>query len=547
MEITTLLADPAAIHLECCVSEPQLIILIVRAVQSSPACPKCQQPSSSLHSHYQRTLADLPWHGVAVRLQLQTRKFRCRNQDCRQKVFCERLPKAAAAYARKTVRLNHAFTILAFALGAQAGARAARQLGLTISRDSLLRRIRRHPTPERSTPRVLGIDDFAFRRGQRYGTMLVDLEQRRPIDLLPDREAETLAAWLRAHSGIEIISRDRAGAYADGARQGAPSAQQVADRFHLVKNSGEVLERLIQRHYKEVRLAAQQIAPPLMMASPAAAAAEVVPETASEYMRSRVERERRQSFHAERKARYQQVKELQQRGLSVNQVAKQLDSHYDTVSRFFRADEYPAIRRGKGRSCADKFDSYLREQWAGGCRNANQLYQAIQAQGYRGSAVTIRRHVRRWRQPEVALPGAAPPPPKIAVPQPRACAWLLLKETDKLKVEEKQLREALLELSPPIKRGRELVVAFRHLLHNRQADQLSGWMKDVKESQLIELENFVMVMRRDEAAVRAAAESEWSNGQTEGQINRLKFLKRQMFGRAKFDLLKARVLYQPAG
>jgi len=369
-----------------------------------------------------------------------------------------------------------------------------------------------------SAPRILGVDDFAFRRGQRYGTILVDLEKRQPIDLLPDREAETLTAWLRAHSGIEIISRDRAGAYADGARQGAPQAQQIADRFHLLKNIGETLERIIQRYYKEVRVAAQRVTPPPVMAlSPVAPqVARVVPETASEYMRSRVERERRQRFHADRKGRYDRVKELQQQGLSVIQVAKQLGLHYDRVSRFFRADEYPAIRRGKGRSCADKFDAYLREQWAGGCRNAAQLYQAIQAQGYRGSAVTIRRHVRVWRR-EDGAPRSVAPPPKVTVPQPRACAWILLKDINELKPEEHRLREALLELSPAIKRGREMVIAFRDLLRERQADKLPAWMEEVKGSRLIELENFVMVMRRDEAAVRSAAESEWSNGQVEGQ------------------------------
>jgi transposase len=200
-----------------------------------------------LHSRSTRRVADLPWHGVTARLELHMRKFRCRNELCPQKVFCERLPKVVAAYARRTLRLDAALTLIAFALGGEAGARTSRGLKLSVSGDTLLRRIRRAPLPPMPLPKVVGVDDRARRKGTSYGTILVALEGRRALGLLPEREAATLAAWLRAHSGIEAVSRDRAGADADGARQGAPQALQAADRWHLLKNLSEARRALIAK------------------------------------------------------------------------------------------------------------------------------------------------------------------------------------------------------------------------------------------------------------------------------------------------------------
>lgn len=232
-----MLADPAAIEIEKFVSNDDSITIVARAIQPTAICPKCKVPSSSLKSRYVRQLSDLPWHNVAVRIELRARKFRCRNELCSQKVFCERFEKVAAPFSRRTIRLAQAIKFLAFALGARAASRTAFKFGFQTGKDVFLRVMRRvdfKRKEENNRVSVLRVDDFAFRRGLSYGTILVDLESRAPVDLLPDRTAETLSKWLAAHPEIEIVSRDRSTVYAEAVREGAPQAVQVADRWHLL-------------------------------------------------------------------------------------------------------------------------------------------------------------------------------------------------------------------------------------------------------------------------------------------------------------------------
>jgi transposase len=542
MDIATLLTDPAVIRLEYFVSEPEAITVVIKTIQAQPCCPTCNQPSISLHSNYQRSPADLPWHGVAIKLQLHSRKFRCLNQLCRQKIFCERLPKVVAVYARKTVRLNQALTLLAFALGGEAGARTACQLNLKISGDSLLRRIRRFALPLSPTPSVLGVDDFAFRHGHRYGTILVDLQQRQVIDLLPDREAATLATWLQAHSGVQVVTRDRSGAYAEGIRTGAPQAEQVADRWHLLKKLRETLERALQARQSSLQRAAEVIKQLQRCSST------VIEPGATTMLSSR---NGKQSQHSRKRrlARYAKVQSLKQRGLSIRGIARSLKMSRMTVYRYLGSEGFPERRATKKRH--SKLDShllYLHRRWAEGCHNAGQLWREISAQGYGGKEAMVRRYVRRLRTRLHEFPEN----PKVRTqirtsfqaPCARQAAWWLLKEGKDLKEEEKQFVTELLARCPEIKAVKEQAEEFWGMVRGREETKFRAWMQSAKDGSSKEMKGFAEGLRRDQEAVEGALRSGWSNGQTEGQVNRLKFLKRQMYGRAKLDLLRARVLHK---
>jgi transposase len=539
----TILAAPNLLKIEKISFCSHEVRLVVKTRLLKSPCPSCGWQSDKAHSRYQRRLADLPWEGIAVKLILSVRKFFCLNPDCRQRIFCERLPGLAAPYAHKTLRFNELLTKLGVALGGRPGARMAFGMGVKIGRDALLARVRCAETAQSKTVRVLGVDDFAFRKGQSYGTILVDQERRRIVDLLPDREVATLANWLGGHSGIEIVTRDRASYYADGIKKGAPQAVQIADRWHLHKNLREALENVLNGHRGQLKKVATSLNPhrQAMQAMSDDGLPDLRPKR-QESQRTMKQLAEHEGKRVQRVKRYQEVKRLQSTGMSISAIGRQMGMHRETVRQFIRADEYPEARPPIKPSKVSPFTEYLKKRWLEGCYNARQLYREIVLLGYEGHLNVLQAYLEPWRKLLPEEIRRKQEIPAVSPPTPRAVVWWLLKDKEKLKEEQRAFIGELLEKSPIIKTVYELVLEFRRMIKNRDGKTLKDWFGKVEQSGISELARFAKGLREDEAAVQAAMEYEWSNGQVEGQVNRLKMVKRQMFGRANLDLLKARVL-----
>ncbi len=477
-------------------------------------------------------MRDLPWQGLAVRIRLHTRRWFCDAADCARRIFTERFPAFVPPHGRRTARLGTLLTALAFALGGRPGARLLAAIGPVVSHDTLINTIRRADLPPTPTPRVLGVDDWSYRRGKVFGTILVDLERHRPIDLLPDRTAASFAAWLRDHPGVEVIARDRGGAYADGARQGAPDAVQVADRWHLLANLGEALERAVMAQRAPLPTVPAAAPPPL-------AADPVAPVSAHE--------QDRQARQARREERYREVQRLRAQGLGYRQIAHRLGLHRATVRKYVAAPvcPLPAPRHGHRRGI-DPFLPYLRERWAAGERRVTVLWQELRERGFPGAYQRVAVAVAPWRDGP-ARTGRRPRHLGPSAPAARRCAprqiarWLGRRDED-LTDHQRASLAALLAAQPALTEARTLALEFARLVRERDRAALEPWLRAAEASGMAALCGFAEGLRRDEAAVQVALDYAWSSGQVEGQVNRLKLVKRAMFGRAGFAFLRQRFL-----
>ncbi len=403
---------------------PQLITLTVAAVRPEARCPLCHQPSAAVHSYYTRTVADLPWGGIRATLRVRARRFACPVDAWERKVFCERLTEFVPVYGRRTHNARAFLERIGLALAGRAGARLAQAQGMPVSRMTLLRLVRALPCPADVAPVVVGVDDFARRRGRTYAGLVVDLEHHRPLDLLPDASADTWAAWLAAHPSVEVVSRDRGQPFVEGTERGAPAATAVADRWHLLANAGDALERLFAHEHAALRAATQA---PVPQGSPEAAAKATPSAPAADTQGAGAERRRTHQ------ARYEEARRLHAEGHSINAVARLLHLHRDTVRAYLAADTPPLARARppRRRPAIDAYVPYLRRRWAEGCHSATALFYEIRACGYRGCYATCAQLIATQVRPAGASARTLSPGAKPAL-SPRQAARLFLARPDTL-------------------------------------------------------------------------------------------------------------------
>ena len=506
-------------------AEGASVVLDAESAAAEACCPVCGTVSGRVHDSRRRRPLDLPWRGHPVRVVLTVRRFVCAKATCARRTFAEDFGDQLGGRARRTPGADAFLLRLVRAAGAEAGARLATAAGLAVSPDTLLRLERRAAVAGAPTPRVLGVDDFALRRGRVYATLLVDLETRRPVDVLDGREAGGLVAWLNAHPGVEVVARDRAEAYADGATQGAPGAVQVSDRFHLVRNAGAAFDALLRGRRRLLdRAAAVTIAAERTVIRSAPARP---PSPSRRYEDSR---------RAARLARWERAHALRAQGLSVRAVARALGVERSTARNLLAWEVPPHNQSERPRPggltspILGPFVPYLQDRWQAGCTNATQLFREIAARGYAGSRSTLAAAIQAWRTP-----------PERVVRRFNV-RWLCLRSPEKLDEGEREALARVLAEHPDIAAAHGLLGRFRRLVAERDVGALDTWVGDARASGLAPFEGFANGLSADRAAIEAAFRLPWSTGPVEGHVHRLKLIKRRGYGRAKLDLLRARVL-----
>ncbi len=460
---------------------------------------------------------------------LSVRRLTCVNETCDKKTFAEQVDGLTARYGRRTPLLRTVLEKVAVALAGRAGARLARSLGTRVSQSTLLRLLMAIPDPAFATPKVLGVDDFAFRRGQVHSTILIDCETGAPIEVLATRDAEPLAGWLADHPGVEVICRDRSGAYADAARTGAPDAIQVADRFHLWQNIGKAVERSVAAHRSCLRAAGEASLEEGVDVEPTGGQLHSEEDPTGKFA------ERAQHHHA-------MVHDLIAEGHGIRGIARRLGWGRHTVQRYARAGTWQELVDGKWkgarRSKLDPFKPFLHQRWEAGCTNARKLYADITEQGFTGSYAIVSQYLEQYRTD----PGPIPPPP----PTVRQVTGWLTRHPDNLTEDDRFGLKAVLKHCPELQAVREHVGEFGRMLTELKGQDLPAWIAAVSASALPGLSSFARGLEADLEAVLAGLTMRWNSGPVEGRVNHIKMVKRQMFGRASLALLRKRILLTAA-
>ncbi|MFF0143637.1 ISL3 family transposase [Streptomyces sp. NPDC005227] len=502
--------------------QPGRVVFRTRVRAATAVC-SCGESSARVHGRYIRRLRDVAAGGLGVVIELRVRRFRCENARCPAVTFAEQIAGLTTPHSRYTPLLRGMLTQIGLALAGRAGARVAAAVGISVGRDTLLRMVRAVPEPDIGEVEVLGVDDFAFRKGRHYGTLLIDMATHRPLHLYDGREGQDLADWLRGHPEVKVICRDRSSGYAEGARVGAPQAQQVADRYHLWANLGQAVEKSANAHRSRLAEPAPADAAEQLEEEPA------VVQSPNELKIVTRLREQHAAAH-----------KLWEQGMSKAAIGRKLDLHQATIRKLINArsaDDVVAKSLQRAH-IVDPYVGYLHRRWNEGVRNAAQLHREIQQLGYPGGELAVQRHLRRFRTGRGHAPAPGPKPPSVR----EVTSWIMT-HPEHLRDEDADRLHRLRERNAELDRLTSHVRKFAVMMTGRHGDRLENWIADAEQDTLVPLASFARNLRRDFDAVRNGLSLPYSSGAVEGNVNRLKMLKRQMFGRAGLDLLRKRVLF----
>jgi len=540
---------PDRLHLDALSFNGDSLIVGCRLRGSEARCPVCGGASRRIHGRYTRTLADLPRGGVPVRLRVRVRKFFCDEPSCERRIFAERLGDVASVHARGTERRRAALEWIAFALGGEAGARLARELGLLVSPDTLLNRIRGASRADVEGVRVLGVDDFGFKRGNASGTILVDLERHKIVDLLRGHSTELIAHWLQQHPGVEVVGRDRSNVCREGIEAGAPQVTQVADRWHLLHNLTQVLEEFLLSKRSALKKVALSGTDPVEKGAPEDGAEDPVPTTETPIRRpyESIEAPARKR-HERLVEQWKEIRKLHLAGAKVKDISEWIGTSRSTVYRYRQlAEPPPRLEYRRKKSVLDPWMPYLVTRWNEGCHNAKRLYGEIREQGYSHSIDTVNRVLSNFRCTEqqgrkLRAPRAKKGSIAGASPSAKNVAALFMRHEEKLNKEQKEYLGKLCASDTALADARQLTREFAKMVRGLEGEKLNGWLAEASSSEAEVMKKFAAGLEKDLKAVRAGLTESWSTGPVEGFINKLKLLKRQGYGRANLDLLRARAL-----
>lgn len=502
---------PRGFVVESATKDDSGFVVVIRGIAVDCRCPACGNACRRVHSQYRRRLADLPAAGVRIALILRARRFFCDANTCARRIFAERF-EAVEPRARRTSRLDDVVHCLAIALGGRPAASLSRRLNVNVSNDTLLRMVRRRGPRPFPPPAIIGIDDWAWRRNHRYGTLICDLERHRTIALLPDREPATAQTWLALQAQICVVARDRGGGYAVAAQRALPHAIQVADRWHLIENASSAFLDAVCKSMRQIRAAigAKVINPALL--------------TFAEKLQY--------DGYLRREETNAAILALSEQGIAIKEIVRRTGYSRGLIRKILRGQRSDVFRVRK--SSLEPYLPWLDEQWEAGCRNGAALWRALKERGFRGCLGVVSEWSARRKQAgkaDSAVLGRAP--------SARTIARLLTIGRERLSKAETLTVAAVESGVAVLVEARDIIQEFQGIIRRKALDELEVWIGKARGSLVASFANGVS---KDKAAVAAAIALPWSNGQTEGQICKLKLVKRQMYGRGNLDLLQARVI-----